>query len=111
MIIAKWNYHNTDYPCLGYWSIICGDTDYSNKIPIERRTEPMGTLNNYCFYKGNHYTYKVMGDDFPIWITKNPWVKEIPVGSISLYNAIRENDWVCGGSCYSCVKKEGTDTK
>lgn len=107
MIFAKWNVaKGSDYHCIGYWSIFCNETDYSDCIPIEKRTGPMGTLIDCCEYNhDNHYIHYFAGASFIEWYPNNRWVDAIPVPPQDIYNCIREYDWMCG-ACATCVRKE-----
>lgn len=104
MIIAKWNVANaTEYHCIGHWTLTIDGFDYSNYIPVEKRTQPMGTLIDHCDYKDGHYIHYFSGQRFGQWWAANTWIDKIPAPAKDIYNAFRLFDWACG-SCATCVK-------
>lgn len=104
MILARWNVaKGSNYHCIGYWSLTINEIDYSDYIPIEKRTGPMGTLIDHCERKANHYIHHYSGKTFNEWYPDNHWVDKLPVAPLRVYNAIREYDWACGACAY-CVK-------
>lgn len=106
MVRAKWHVAvGTQYHCVGYWELTIDNSDYSKYIPVEKRTQPMGTLIDRCEYIDGHYVHYFSGADFIDWWAENPWIDKIPAPNVDIYNAFRLFDWACG-ACPVCVKKE-----
>lgn len=108
MVLAKWIVaHGTEYYCLGRWELTVDGVDYSDAIPVEKRTSPMDTLLKTCEYKtSGHFIHKYEGKEYMEWCGDNQWVYNIPVDPIEVYNAFALYDWKCGGACATCVRKE-----